>query len=173
MLYENIKNILKNLKINYQEITHQASKSCDHSKELRKEQWLEGIGSKNIIFHAKGKYYLVTTLGNKDIKARNFKRQFGTKDIRFASQEEITKEINGIIGCIPPFWFENKDIPLFVDTEIFDYEYFIFNPWDAEKSIQIKTSDLKKVYENLKNPVILFHFEWDEKNFEELKKEAF
>jgi len=35
----------------------------------------------------------VTTLGDKDIKARNFKSQFGTKDIRFASQEEITKEI--------------------------------------------------------------------------------
>lgn len=93
MLYETIIQTLKNLSISYQEIDHEASTSCDHSKDLRKNQGLEGIGSKNIVFHAKGKFYLVTTLGDKDIKARNFKHEFGTKDIRFASQEEITNMI--------------------------------------------------------------------------------
>jgi prolyl-tRNA editing enzyme YbaK/EbsC (Cys-tRNA(Pro) deacylase) len=137
---------------------------------LREKQWLEWIGSKNIVFHAKGKYYLVTTLGNKEIKARNFKSQFGTKDIRFASQEEIRVEIWWTIGCIPPFGFENENIPLFIDTEIFDFEYFIFNPWDTTKSIQIVSSNLKKIYENLKNPMIFFHFDWEEKEFEKLEK---
>ncbi len=168
MMYENIKNILEKLALPYKEIEHIASTSCDHSKELREKQWLEWIGSKNIVFHAKGKYYLVTTLGDKDIKARNFKSQFGTKDIRFASQEEITKEIWGIIWCIPPFWFTNMKIPLFIDMEIFDYDYFLFNPWIAIKSIQVSTQDLKEIYKSLKNPISLFRFEWEEKIFEEL-----
>jgi Ala-tRNA(Pro) deacylase len=168
MMYENIKNILEELALPYKEIEHIASTSCEHSKELREKQWLEWIGSKNIVFHAKGKYYLVTTLGDKDIKARNFKSQFGTKDIRFASQEEITKEIWWTIGCIPPFWFTNMKIPLFIDMEIFDYDYFLFNPWIATKSIQVSTQDLKEIYKSLKNPISLFRFEWEEKIFEEL-----
>ncbi len=172
MLYENIKKILVTLDISYQEINHEASTSCEHSKELREKQWLEWVGSKNIVFHAKGKYYLVTTLGDKDIKARNFKSQFGTKDIRFATGEEITKEIWWTIGCIPPFWFTNEEIPLFVDKEIFDFKYFIFNPWNAQKSIQIETIKLRKIYENLKNPTIFFKFEWEEKEFEAIKKEV-
>jgi prolyl-tRNA editing enzyme YbaK/EbsC (Cys-tRNA(Pro) deacylase) len=45
----------------------------------------------------------VTTTGEKQIKARNFKHEFGSKDIRFASQEEITAVSGAIIGSIPPF----------------------------------------------------------------------
>ncbi len=162
-LYENIVNILKNLTIPYKEIDHEASTSCEHSKELRKKEWLEWVGSKNIVFHAKGKFYLVTTLGDKDIKARNFKHEFGTKDIRFASQDEITRELWATIGSIPPFGFTNTEIPLFVDKEIFENEFFCFNPWTPEKSIQISTNDLKKVYLSLENSTKLFDFK-DEEN---------
>jgi hypothetical protein len=38
MLYENIKKILDTLEISYQEINHEASISCQHSKELREKQ---------------------------------------------------------------------------------------------------------------------------------------
>ena len=162
MLYEDIISTLRNLEIPYQEITHETSTSCEHSKELRKNQWLEWVGSKNIVFHAKGKFYLVTTLGDKDIKARNFKHEFGTKDIRFASQEEITNQTWATIWSIPPFWFENSEIPLFVDAEIFENEFFCFNPGVPEKSIQLSTNDLKKVYISLKNSTKLFDFRNEE-----------
>ncbi|MFZ5341722.1 MAG: hypothetical protein ACOZBL_04170 [Patescibacteria group bacterium] len=36
--------------------------------------------------------------------------------------------------------------------EIFDNEYFIFNPSDPTKSIRIKTIDLKSIYKKLPNP---------------------
>ncbi len=161
-LYKNIITILNTLQIPYKEIEHEASTSCDHSKELRKKEWLEWIGSKNIVFHAKGKFYLVTTLWDKDIKARNFKHEFGTKDIRFASQEEITNILWATIGSIPPFGFENESIPLFIDEEIFTYEYFCFNPWIPTKSIQIMTQDLKKIYLQFKNQVKIFDFSNEE-----------
>jgi len=166
MLYQNIKRILEKVDIPYQEIHHEVSQSCEHSMLLRKEAWLAGIGSKNIVFHAKGNFYLVTTLWDKDIKARNFKSEFWTKDIRFASQDEITASIEATIWSIPPFWFINQDIPFYVDKEIFENDFFIFNPGIWDVSVQVRTSDLKKIYNELKNPVTFFDFRDEKKEFE-------
>lgn len=169
MIYENIKKILEKNAISYQEIAHEESQSCDHSKEMRRAAGIEWVGSKNIVFHAKGKFYLVTTLGDKDIKARNFKSEFWTKDIRFASQEEITNEIGATIGSIPPFGFLSDTIPIYVDKEIFEHDFFIFNPGVGTKSIQVKTSNLKKIYTNFKNTIKVFEFRDEKKEFELLE----
>lgn len=167
-MYKNIIEKLKKLNIDFDELDHEESKSCDDSKSFRQQAWFDWIGSKNIVFHAKWKFYLVTTIWDKDLKARKFKKEFGTKDIRFASQEEITKEINWVIWSIPPFGFENTEIPIFVDKEIFEHEYFMFNPADATKTIRIKTSDLKIIYESLENQVKLFDFSGEEALFVEI-----
>ncbi|MDD3793456.1 MAG: YbaK/EbsC family protein [Candidatus Gracilibacteria bacterium] len=168
MMYENIKKILKEREIIFDEIEHCESQSCDDSKRFRAEAGLDGIGSKNIVFHAKGQYYLVTTIGDKEIKARRFKKEFGTKDIRFAYQEEITSLLGATIGSIPPFGFENKTIKIFVDKEIFTHEYFMFNPGVSTKTIRIKTSDLKEIYISLQNQIKIFEFLEEETIFEEL-----
>lgn len=155
-MYWNIIKILNDLGIEYKEIEHPASHTCDESKAFREEKWLSGLGSKNIVFHCKGEFYLVTTHWDKSIKARNFKIEFWSKDIRFATQDEISGIGLWIIWSISPFWFENDNIRIFVDSEIFENEFFIFNPAVPTKSIQIKTSDLKRVYGNLKNEIKFF-----------------
>lgn len=170
MLYENIKKILKEFDISFDEIEHPESQSCDDSKRFRDEACLDWIGSKNIVFHAKWEYYLVTTIWDKDIKARRFKKEFGTKDIRFAYQEEITALLWATIWSIPPFGFQNKTIKIFVDKEIFNSEYFMFNPWIPTKTIRVKTSDLLEIYKSLKNEVKIFDFSLEEASFEELIK---
>ena len=156
--------ILKDLNIEYDEISHEASTSCDHSKLLRSEAWLEWVWSKNIVFHCKWNFYIVVTLWDKEIKARKFKKEFWSKDIRFAWACEIKDTIDWTIWCIPSFWFKNEDMPVYVDLEIFESEYFMFNPDNPEKTIRLKTSDLKKIYENIKNPLKFFKITED--NFE-------
>ena len=56
---------------------------------------------------------------------------------------------------------------MFIDSEIFSSEYFIFNPSVSTKSIQIKTVDLKKIYEYLENPIKYFLYQ--EEHFEILE----
>jgi len=165
--YSAILERLQQLHISFEEISHEPTTSCEHSAVLRKKAGWNAGGSKNIVFHAKGKLYLVTTLGTKDIKARKFKKPFGTKDIRFASQEEITKIQLGTIWSIAPFGFPNSEIPIFVDSEVFDAEYFAFNPADATKSIKILSKDLQKIYDTLSNPVQYFSVMDEEIEFSE------
>lgn len=167
--YNRIISILSELNINYDQIDHNISKSCEDSKKFREEKWLTGLWSKNIIFSAKNNFYLVTTHWDKNIKARNFKKEFFTKDIRFAYQDEITNIINATIWSIPPFGFDNNLLSIYVDWEIFENEYFIFNPSVSTKSIRIRTQDLKNIYRNLKNPIKYFiHKEDDFQIFDEL-----
>ncbi len=128
---------------------------------------MDGIGSKNLVFHAKGNFYLVTTTGDTQIKARNFKHEFGSKDIRFASQDEITSLIDSTIGSIPPFGFDNQTLPMYVDREIFTHDHFCFNPNDPTKSIQIRTVDLSRIYDSLENRVQ--YFEQSDEGFEILE----
>lgn len=160
--YEKIIHILNELNISFDEITHEETKSCEHSKELREKAWLNWVWSKNIVFHAKSKFYLVTTLWDKDIKARKFKQEFWTKDIRFATQDEINSICLWTIWSIAPFWFENFEVPIYVDNEIFTNEYFMFNPANPCKSIRIKTIDLKNIYSKIKNPIKFFTISEDE-----------
>ncbi len=162
--YEKIIEILKDLEISYDEIEHDETTSCEHSKTLREEAWLTWIWSKNIIFHAKWEYYLVTTLWTKEIKARRFKHEFKTKDIRFATQEEIDNLKLWTIWCIAPFWFDNETITIYIDDEIFEHEYFMFNPATTTKSIRIKTTDLQTIYSKMMNPLRFFSLTED--NFE-------
>jgi len=166
-LYNAIIDLLGTLHISFEEITHEPTTSCQHSQQLREKAGWITAGSKNIVFHAKGKFYLVTTLWSKDIKARRFKKPFGTKDIRFATQEEISSIHMGTIGSIAPFGFTNTEIPLFVDSAIFDSEYFSFNPADPTKSIKIQTQDLKKIYQTLSNPIQFFRLDEEEILFDE------
>lgn len=160
--YKNIVNILNELWIDYEEIIHPESHSCDESKKFREEQWFNWLWSKNIIFHSKWQFYLVVTHWDKQIKARNFKHEFWSKDIRFASQEEITSIWLWIIGSISPFGFINSQIPVFVDREIFDNEYFIFNPFDPTKSIKLESEKLKEIYSHIWNEVKYFVHKGDE-----------
>lgn len=154
--YQNIILELGRLGIQFQEIDHEESHSCDESKSMRLSAGLDGVGSKNIVFHAKGNFYLVTTEGDTQIRARNFKHEFGSKDIRFASQDEITGLINATIGSIPPFGFEHTTLPIYVDAHIFEHPYFCFNPALPTKSIQIRTEDLRKIYSSLPNSIKFF-----------------
>ena len=157
-IYNQIISTLEKLNIPYEEIEHTAVVTTEDSKKQRAEKgWTKGVGSKNILFHAKEKFYLVVTTAEKQIKARKFKKEFGTKNIRFADSDEIDRVTECESGAIPPFGYMNKELPIYVDEEIFRYEYFMFNPAMHTKSIRVKPEDLKEIYVNIKNNVKLFN----------------
>lgn len=155
-MYKNIINILKVNNINYTEITHEISKTCDDSKVFREASWLKWLWSKNLIFHSKWNFFIIITHANKRINAKRFKKEFWSKNIRFATPKEIETQINWTIWCIPSFWFLNTTIPIFIDSDIFREEYFMFTPDDPTKTIRLKTWDLNVIFNTLDNPVKYF-----------------
>lgn len=173
-VYENIVETLHECDVAFEEIEHAQVHTTDESKtERAKQGWTEGTGSKNIVFHAKGRFYAVTTIAEKNIKARLFKGEFGTKDIRFAYPEEVAENTGCMPGAIPPFGHTHPDLPIYADKEILKFSHFMFNPAVHTKSLRIKSEDLLKVFEVIPNPVKLFEITEEGIFFEELKKRAY
>ncbi len=170
-IYENIIKILKSMNLPYEEIDHCEVKTTDESREERKKAgWTEGAGSKNIVFHAKGKFYLVVTTAENDIKAKKFKKEFGTKDIRFAYENELLENTGCRIGAVTPFGHLNEQLPIYVDSKIFEAKYFMFNPAVHTKSIRIVPETLKQIYLNSKNSIKIFKDGEEGMEFSELER---
>ncbi|MDH4228495.1 MAG: YbaK/EbsC family protein [Nitrospirota bacterium] len=144
--------------VSFEEISHPPVSGCDDSRSYRAAAgWpvASGASSKCILFHAKERFYLVVTTAGEDIKARKFKKEFGTKDIRFATPDEVFQHTGCTIGSMPPFGVPEA-IPIFVDGRIFEKKHFMFNPADPERSIRIATEAFHNLLAGLPNPTQVF-----------------
>lgn len=163
MPYSRIVNILQEEKIPFQEIDHEATTSCEHSTEMRKAQGLDGVGSKCVLMKASksGRVFLAVTMGSVDIHKKMLKPVLGEKEFRFADREMLNELMEVEPGCAYPF-SHNPEILTLVDEEIFKHEYFIFTPGLHTKSIQVKTADLKKIYDKHYPNVMYFSSKTEE-----------
>jgi Ala-tRNA(Pro) deacylase len=155
-IYPAIKELLQKLEISYDEIDHAPVGSCEESLAFRGEAGWSGASSKCILLKAKGKYYLLVTTAEKEIKARLFKKEFGTKDIRFANREELMEVTSCDPGSVPPFGHRDLSLPFYVDEDIFRAEHFMFNPAIPTKSFRVGIGDLRRIYAAVPNPVSTF-----------------
>lgn len=129
---------------------------CDDSVARRAAAGWTGASSKCIVFHAKGAFHLVVTTAEVEIKARRFKQPFGTKDIRFATPEEVRAATGCEVGSVPPFGHPAPELPIFVDARIGAAETFMFNPAVPTESARIAGADVARVLAALPNPVTWF-----------------
>lgn len=79
-MYDKLIKTLNDLNIDFEEYNHELTTSCEHSLSIRENLWLIWAWSKNIVYHAKGIFYLVTTLWHKKILKLDFlKKNFELK----------------------------------------------------------------------------------------------
>ncbi|MFQ5508937.1 MAG: aminoacyl-tRNA deacylase [Leptospirillia bacterium] len=140
---------LEGLGIPFERLAHPAVTGCDDSLAHRTAAGWRGASSKCILFHAKGNFYLVVTTADREIKARLFKKPFGTKNIRFSTPEEVMEKTGCTVGSMPPFGFENPAVPIFLDGRILSAGHFMFNPAEPTESLRITTRDLIPVLDNV------------------------
>ena len=155
-VYQAIKDLLQRMGIPCDEIEHEEVGSCEESLAFRGQAGWSGASSKCILLKAKGKYYLLVTTAEKEIKARLFKKEFGTKDIRFANREELLEGTGCDPGSGPPVGHREPSLAFYVDENIFRAEHFMFNPAISTKSFRVRTDDLQKIYATVPNPVCTF-----------------
>jgi Ala-tRNA(Pro) deacylase len=161
--YRAIRDLLERMGVPYDEIEHPPVGSCEESLGFRGQAGWSGASSKCILLKAKGKYYLLVTTAEKEIKARLFKKEFGTKDIRFANRDELMEVTGCDPGSVPPFGHRDPALPFYVDEDILKADYFMFNPDVPTKSFRIGTRDLLRIYAAVPNPVSTFGEDEDER----------
>jgi Ala-tRNA(Pro) deacylase len=148
--------LLNRLGVPYDLLAHPPVAGCDDSVRHRTAAGWAGASSKCIVFHGRGAFYIVVTTAEVEIKARRFKKPFGTKDIRFATPEEVRAATGCEVGSVPPFGHPNPGPPIFVDARIGAADWFLFNPAVPTESARIAGADVGRVLAALPNPVTWF-----------------
>lgn len=96
-------------------------------------------------------FVMVVVPGDKKFSNSKLKAILHTRNIQFATEEQIDEITQGIrIGGIPPFG-TLFHLPVYCDTSVVENEKIIFNAGDRQFSIAMKSND----YVSLVHPVIV------------------
>lgn len=151
-MYDNIKNILKESNINFEEYDHEPILCFKKAKEVRERLQYNGVESKSLFIKDKsGNYYIFVTTEGKKLDSKVVKNIVGGK-VSICSGEELMQITQCVPGCVAPFGYE-ENISLIIDEDIFNNDKIIFSPGVPEKTFIITSNEFREVLNNINNAV--------------------
>lgn len=138
----------------FETFEHEPVRTSEEAAKVRTGYTLEQ-GAKAIIIRVKKtggeKYFVMLVLpADSRFDSEKVKTLLETKDIRFATKEEIAILTNGIeIGGIPPFG-NLFQLQVIADPILLENKKIIFNAGDRKFSVAMKAED----YKNIVRPTI-------------------
>ena len=150
-----ITDLLTNNNCWYETFEHKPVTTSEEAVKVRTGYTLHQ-GAKALIIRIKKsetdkKFVMLVIPADLKFDGKKVKEVFSAKDIRFATQEEISQLTNGVqIGGVPPFG-NLFNFEVVADPKLFENEKIIFNAGDRRFSVAIKSEDYKK----LVNPRII------------------
>lgn len=152
--YQTIVALLEKHQILYKEFDHPPILSYEDAEREKAIHHWEGVESKNVFIQGKsGKYYVFVTVFGEKVDFAKLKELLGEK-CSVGERSEVEKITGCVPGCVSPFGF-SEDITIIVDPKIFEYRQYLFSPGVTTKTIQVNIQDLKPVFEQLPNVVLM------------------
>ena len=145
-----IESLLDKEGVSFQRFEHEAVRTSEEASAIRPDFDISQ-GTKSLIVRVKKggeKYFaMVVVPGDKKFYTKKVREVLGAKDIRFATEEEVSEVTDGVqVGGVPPFG-NMFDIQTVVDERVFENEEIIFNAGDKRVSLSMKSEDYKSVVE--------------------------
>ena len=141
-VYDRIIGSLDETGVLYESYEHGVVKTSQEAAAIRNTPLSEG--AKALVLYADKKPIVVTVPGNLKLDTKEFRKQFGIKDLRMATPEEVKKVTGVEIGAVAPFG-HLFGVPYYMDSSMRDGEYVSFNAGSHTKSIRMKERDFERV----------------------------
>lgn len=141
-LHEKLINFLKEKQVNFRELTHIATTTSEESAKVRGTNIDQG--AKALVMFADNNPILAVLSASNKLNNNEFKKQFGFKDLRMATPEEVKKITGTEIGGVPPFG-NLFNTPVYVDANLLQNEEIAFNAGSKTNSVIMKASDFVKL----------------------------
>lgn len=141
-VYDRIIEELEKSVISFEPYEHAAVKTSEEAAAIRNTPLSEG--AKALVLYADKKPIVVSVPGDRKLDTKEFRKQFGVKDLRMATPEEVKLVTAVEIGAVPPFG-HIFNVPYYMDVLFRDGEYVSFNAGSRTKSIRMKESDFERV----------------------------
>ncbi len=102
------------------------------------------IGAKALLVKDDTHFVLLVLPAHLKLDTKKTKRILNSKNLRFATPEELMQMAKVEKGAVPPFG-PLFGVPMIVDQRLFENEYMAFNAGSLETSIKMRTQDYKMV----------------------------
>ena len=127
----------------YEVIEHPAVYTCTIMARLLKTGE-NSIAKSMITKNNDGGYLLAVLPGSMKVDFPRLAKGAGVKSSSLASLKEAELVAGCAVGCVYPFG-NLMNIPTYFDRNLLDSKYVFFNPGSHNKSVRIRTEDLRKL----------------------------
>jgi len=151
-----IKTLIEEKGVWYDHLEHEPVRTSDEAAKVRSGKYTQSQGAKALIVRVReygGKKYfcMIVVPGDLKFDQKKTKEYLNAKDIRFATEGEVSEITDGIlVGGVPPFG-NLFNLPVYVDNKVVENEVIVFNAGDKRVTIAIFTKD----YKELVNPQVV------------------
>ena len=104
----------------------------------------------------KRNYYLITVRGDKRVDLKKFREEHSTRQLSFASENDLMSLLDLIPGAVTPLGILNdseKKVKLFLDEELLKCGLIGVHPNDNTATVWLKTTDLIEIIKEHGNEI--------------------
>ncbi|KAL3782243.1 hypothetical protein HJC23_000306 [Cyclotella cryptica] len=159
---QQIHELLNTNNIQYKSLHHEATPTSEDSARVRGEDLSTG-GKALVLRHrdeesddaSNVSFAIFVLSASRKLDTKSIKREFKSKNVRFATAEELATLTGGLRpGSVPPFGRPVINLDLFVDTSIVENSVIAFNCGSLTDSIVMSVED----YLRIAMPTKIFSF---------------
>lgn len=156
---EEILNILKEKNIWFELEDHEAVFNMEDLNNLNLKY--KDRDAKNIFLRddKKQNYYLITVKGDKKVDLKQFRKDFNTRNLSFASSEDLMRILNLVPGSVSPLGILNDNelkVTLYLDEFFLSDNGIIgVHPNENTATIWLKVTDLVNLIKQHGNQIFL------------------
>ena len=111
----------------------------------------------------KQNYYLITVKGEKRVNLKAFRKAQGTRNLSFASAEDLLERLALIPGAVTPLGVlndETRSVQVFLDQDFLQEPGLVcVHPNENTATVWLKTEDLIRIIREHGNDVVTFRCE--------------
>ena len=159
---EDVYNFLKEKNISYELDEHEAVFNMEELSEI--DLLYPEADAKNLFVRddKKKNYYLITVKGDKRVNLKEFRAKHNTRNLSFASENDLGEILNLIPGAVTPLGLLNDKelkVHFYIDKDFMNNEHIIgIHPNDNTATIWLKVEDLIDIIKENGNQVNVVEF---------------
>lgn len=133
----------------YQRVEHPAVFTCAEAEAHRPD--VQAVSTKNLFLCDKKarRFFLAVTACEKTVKLDALAKQLGVASLRFASESNLMRLLGVTRGAVTMMGLANDVehlVELWVDTEIWDGEYFLSHPLVNTATLVLAKAELERFF---------------------------
>ncbi|MDD5178130.1 MAG: YbaK/EbsC family protein [Candidatus Nanoarchaeia archaeon] len=141
-VFKDIVDLLEKRGFEFEVLEHGPAYTSEDASKIRGSSLK--MGTKAMVLKIKDGFIMAILSAEKKISSKKLRGLTGSRELRFATPEEVEKITHCKIGSVPPFPIL-FDLDYYLDGSVMENEEIVFSAGSHVKSIKMKAEDFNKI----------------------------